>query len=138
MSDGTIHSIAPFMLQGSTSTPHSLTPVVLDLMLRLWMDSSHVFRGWCQICKNVQRFLKKWKYIGWPVEHLALTWLFRTGRPKCQVSFILFQISMSLLTLFQLSNFNVFSYVSLICCRCLVDKLWLKSTQFTKTCHLGA
>jgi hypothetical protein len=44
MSDGTIHSITPFMLQGSTSTTRSLTPVVLDLMLRLWMDSSCVHR----------------------------------------------------------------------------------------------
>ena len=44
MSDGTIHSIAPFMLEGSTSTLHSLTLVVLDLMLRLWMDSSRVQR----------------------------------------------------------------------------------------------
>jgi hypothetical protein len=39
MSDGTLHSLATFMLQGSTSTPCSLTHVVLDLMLRLWMDS---------------------------------------------------------------------------------------------------
>ena len=44
MTDGTIHSIAPFMLQGSTSTPHSPTIVGLDLMLRLWMDSSRVQR----------------------------------------------------------------------------------------------
>ena len=35
MSDGTIHSIASFMLQGSTTTPCSLTLVVLDLMLKL-------------------------------------------------------------------------------------------------------
>jgi hypothetical protein len=51
------------------------------------------------------RFLKKWKYIGWSLEHLALTWLFKTRRPKCQVSFILFQISMSLLPLFQISMY---------------------------------
>jgi hypothetical protein len=52
MRDGTIHFIARFM-RGSTSTSHSLTLVVLDLMLRLWMDSTHVFRGWCQVNKNV-------------------------------------------------------------------------------------
>ena len=51
----------------------------------------------------VERFLKQWKYIGWPLEHLALTWLFMIGRPKCQVSFILFQIWMSPLCLFQIS-----------------------------------
>jgi hypothetical protein len=56
MIDGTKHSIATFILQGSTSTPHFLTPMVLDLMLRLWMDSSHVFRGWCQVSKKVRRF----------------------------------------------------------------------------------
>jgi hypothetical protein len=59
MTDGTIHFIARFMMQGSTSTPHSLTHVVLDLMSRLWMGSSHV-RGWCQVSKNVRRFPKKW------------------------------------------------------------------------------
>lgn len=30
-------------------------------------------------------------------------------------------------SLFQLSNLNLFSYVYLICCRCLVDKLWCSS-----------
>jgi hypothetical protein len=99
MSNGLIHFTAPIMLQGSTSTPCSLTPVVLDLMSRLWMDSSHVFKGWCQVCKNARRFLKKWKYIRWQLEHLTLTWLFKTRKPKCQVSFILFQISTSFLML---------------------------------------
>jgi hypothetical protein len=47
--------------------------------------------------RNVRRFLKRWKYIGWLLEHLALTCMFKTLRPKFQVSFILFQISMSLL-----------------------------------------
>jgi hypothetical protein len=47
MNDGTMHSIAPFMLQGSTSTLRPLTPVVLDLMVRLWIDSSHVMKGCC-------------------------------------------------------------------------------------------
>jgi hypothetical protein len=136
MSDGTIHSITPFMLQGSTSTPCSLTPVVLDLMLRLWMDSSHVFRGWCQVRKNVQRFLKKWKYIGWSTGTFGFDMVVQDKKTKMpgKLHFVSnFNVSSSFV-----SNFNVFSYVSLICCRCLVDKLWLKSTQFTKTCHSGA
>jgi hypothetical protein len=37
------------MLQGSISILHSLTHVILDLMLRLWKDSSHVLREWCQV-----------------------------------------------------------------------------------------
>ena len=49
MSDGTPLCIAPFMLQGYTSTLRSLTPMDLGLMHNLWMDSSSVSRGWCQV-----------------------------------------------------------------------------------------
>ena len=44
MSDGTIHSISLFNLKRSISTPCFLTLAILDLMLRLWMDSSRVQR----------------------------------------------------------------------------------------------
>jgi hypothetical protein len=99
------------------------------------MDSSHAFRG---LCQNLQECAEISKEM--VIYRMASgTFGFDMAiRPKCQVSFILFQISMSLLTLFQLSTFNVFSHVSLICCRCLVDKLWVKSAQFTNTCHSGA
>ena len=65
---------------------------------------------------------------------------------KLQVHFI--ANFKSLLHLFQSSNFKIsmlffFNYVSnfllsLICSRCFVDKLWPKSTTFTKACHSGA
>jgi hypothetical protein len=41
MRDGTILSINRFMHQGSTSTPHSLTSMVLDLIV---MIPSQIFR----------------------------------------------------------------------------------------------
>ena len=55
---------------------------------------------------------KEMEIIGWLVEHLALTWLLMIGRPKCQVSFkfILLQISMSLLHLFQTLNFQCYFF----------------------------
>jgi hypothetical protein len=78
MINGTIHCVTLFMLHGYTSTLDSLTRLVLDLMLRLWMDYFPICRGWYQVSKNVHRFLREWKHIGWPLEHLTLTWLFRT------------------------------------------------------------
>jgi hypothetical protein len=44
MSDGAIHTISPFMLQESTSTSRSLTPVALDLIFlvdKLWLKSTY-------------------------------------------------------------------------------------------------
>lgn len=74
MLDGSLHSIVPFMLQDYTSTPRSLTPVALDLMLRLWMDSSSVSRGWWSLRMTIQRFPKSWRSIGGSQEHLGFKW----------------------------------------------------------------
>ena len=71
----------------------------------------------------MQKSPKKWRrYTGWQVAHLALTWLLWIGRLKCQVSFSLFQISLSLQvhTLLQLSNFNFFLMFILF----VVDAWW--------------
>jgi hypothetical protein len=55
-----------------------------------------------------------------------------TIMPGKLLSFTLFQIlSFNLCSLFVL-NFNDFPYISLICCRYVVAKQWLKSTSFTK------
>jgi hypothetical protein len=49
MTDGTTHSIAPFMLQGYTSTLHSPTTMALGLIQRLCLASLSVSRGWFQV-----------------------------------------------------------------------------------------
>ena len=119
MSDGTIHSIFPFMLQGFISTPHFLK-LGSNFMPRWWMDCLLAFIRWCHLWKNEQKFLKKWRYTWWQVAHLSLTWISTIRRPKCQVSFTLFQTSLSLHTLLRLSNFNFFLMFLLF----VVDTWW--------------
>lgn len=54
ISNGTIHSVAPFMLQESILIMHSLTLVVLNLMPRSCMNSSRVQK----MVPNLQEFTK--------------------------------------------------------------------------------
>jgi hypothetical protein len=86
-----------------------------------------VFRGWYQVHKKVRRFPKKWKYIGWLVGHLALTWLFRIERPKCQVRFIIFQFSMFLLRSYFVSTFNFQTSMSFLMFLLFVVDAWWTS-----------
>jgi hypothetical protein len=67
MSNGTIHSISPFMLQKSTSNP-----MVLDLMLRLWMDSSCVQQMVPSPQEHVEIY-KKMEIYKMPVGTIGLT-----------------------------------------------------------------
>jgi hypothetical protein len=60
---------------------------------------------------------------------------------KLQVKFVSnFKISMSFLSIYLLLVENIIHclHFLFIYCRCLVGKLWQKSSRVTKTCHLGA
>jgi hypothetical protein len=59
---------------------------------------------------------------------------------KLQEQFVSnFQISMAFISIYLLLNRNIIHWLSFpfICCRRLVDKLWVKSPKVIKTCHSG-
>jgi hypothetical protein len=93
---------------------------------------------------NGQRFPNKWRYIGWSLGLLVMTWLSKIGTLGCQVSFKY--------NLFQTFKFQCLSFLSIcysmkynhclsflfIHCRCLEDKLPQKSPRATESCHSSA